>query len=58
VPVSQWMKKERTRVAKGALAPEVTKMYASAMKLSPRFAKSFREFWSLKADFKFKDAQS
>lgn len=55
VPVSQWMKREKARVAKRDFAPEVRKMYASAMRLSPRFAKSFRDFWSLKPDFAFKE---
>src|SRR6185503_4896882 len=58
VPVSQWMKKERARVAKGAFAPEVVRMYASAMKLSPRFAKSLRDFWSLKPGFTFKKVEA
>jgi N-methylhydantoinase B/oxoprolinase/acetone carboxylase alpha subunit len=58
VPVSQWLKQERTRVMNRDFTPEVSKMYASAMRLSPRFAKSFRDFWSLKANFAFgKDAQ-
>ena len=35
------------------LLPEVRKMYASAMKLSPRFAGEFRAFWKLKDGFKF-----
>ena len=47
------MKEERARVVKGEFAPEVAKMYASAAKLSPRFAKSFRDFWSLKPNFTF-----
>lgn len=55
VPVSQWMKQERARVAKRDFVPEGRKMYASAMRLSPRFTKSFREFWSLKPSFAFKD---
>ena len=44
----------RERVTGAALAPEVRKMYAAAMKLSPRFAAEFRDFWSLADDFTFK----
>jgi len=54
MPVSQWLKREKTKIAKGALAPEVKRMYASAITLSPRFAKDFTAFWGLKASFTFK----
>jgi acetone carboxylase alpha subunit len=53
VPVSQWIKSEKTKVAKGALAPEVKAMYDSAIKLSPRFTKEFTSFWGLKPRFTF-----
>ncbi len=32
-------------------APEVAKMYRSAMKLSARFSRDFKEFWGLASDF-------
>ena len=51
VPVSEWIARERDRVKAGAFAPEVAKMYRSAMQLSPRFTKEFKEFWSLDADY-------
>lgn len=53
VPVSEWLENESKRVKAGKLAPEVKLMYGAAMKLSPRFAKEFRAFWSLGDDFKF-----
>jgi acetone carboxylase alpha subunit len=53
VPVSRWLKAERRRVEKAAFVPEVCRMYASAMKLSPRFAAHFRKFWKLKPGFEF-----
>jgi acetone carboxylase, alpha subunit len=51
VPVSEWIARERGRVKAGAFAPEVAKMYRSAMQLSPRFTREFKEFWSLDADY-------
>ena len=50
VPVSEWIAKERQRIEKGEFVPEVAKMYRSAMALSPRFAREFREFWGLAPD--------
>ena len=41
MPVSDWIAGERERVEKADFAPEVQKMYASAMKLSPRFTREF-----------------
>jgi acetone carboxylase alpha subunit len=54
VPVSQWMKGERQRVAAGRYVIEVTRMYASAMKLSKSFTKDFNSFWGLNANFTYK----
>jgi acetone carboxylase alpha subunit len=48
-PVSEWLKDESARVAKADFAPEVKKMYASAMRLSPRFARHFGDFWDVDA---------
>ena len=52
-PVSAWMKSEKARIAKGALAPEVKAMYDAAMRLSPRFTETFTSFWGLKPTFTF-----
>ncbi|NRP72937.1 Acetone carboxylase alpha subunit [Ensifer psoraleae] len=51
VPVSEWIAKESERVRTSDFAAEVAKMYRGAMKLSPRFAKDFKEFWGLASDF-------
>ncbi|TGR60396.1 5-oxoprolinase, partial [Mesorhizobium sp. M2D.F.Ca.ET.223.01.1.1] len=48
-PVSEWIAKERQRVKAADFAPEVKKMYASAIKLSSRFAKDFSTFWDVDA---------
>ena len=49
IPVSDWIAAERQRVEKADFAPEVKKMYASAIKLSPRFTKDFSDFWNVDA---------
>ena len=54
IPVSQWMKNERKRVSAGRFVIEVTRMYASAMKLSKRFTKTSIRFWGLKPSFTYK----
>ncbi|WP_027997902.1 hydantoinase B/oxoprolinase family protein [Sinorhizobium arboris] len=51
IPVSEWIARERRRVKASDFAPEVAKMYRSAMKLSLRFSKDFKEFWGLASDF-------
>jgi N-methylhydantoinase B/oxoprolinase/acetone carboxylase alpha subunit len=51
IPVADWIAGERKRVARSDFALEVRKMYASAMKLSPRFARDFRDFWQLDSQF-------
>ncbi|MGE4247503.1 MAG: 5-oxoprolinase, partial [Parvibaculaceae bacterium] len=53
VPVSQWLASQKTRVAERHVVPEVARMYDSAMRLSDRFARDFRAFWSLADDFTF-----
>ncbi len=50
-PVTDWIAQEARRVAALDLAPEVVKMFGSAMALSPRFADNFRAFWDLGPDF-------
>jgi N-methylhydantoinase B/oxoprolinase/acetone carboxylase alpha subunit len=54
MPVETWMARERERVAASGFVPEVRKMYASAMKLSPRFSAEFRSFWGLDSSFSIK----
>jgi acetone carboxylase alpha subunit len=53
VPVAQWMAQESARVQGQKLAFEVRRMYASAMRLSPRFSDEFRDFWGLEPSFAF-----
>ena len=48
-PVSEWIAAERERVKAADFAPEVKKMYASAIRLSPRFARDFSDFWNVDA---------
>ncbi|TIX37191.1 MAG: 5-oxoprolinase, partial [Mesorhizobium sp.] len=52
-PVSEWMAKERERVKAADFAPEVKKMYASAIKLSARFTRDFSTFWDVDAQSTF-----
>jgi acetone carboxylase, alpha subunit len=49
IPVSDWIAAERGRVEKADFAPEVKKMYASAIKLSSRFTRDFSDFWTVDA---------
>jgi acetone carboxylase alpha subunit len=49
IPVADWIAAERVRVEKADFAPEVKKMYASAIKLSSRFTKDFSDFWNVDA---------
>lgn len=51
IPVSEWIAREQRRVEASDFAPEVAKMYRSAMKLSARFSRDFKEFWGLASDF-------
>jgi len=53
VPVRQWWLKARERVARKDLDPLLCEMYHSSMKMSPSFARAFREFWALPEDFSF-----
>jgi acetone carboxylase alpha subunit len=46
-PVSEWIASERERVRAAGFAPEVKKMYASAIRLSPRFTRDFSDFWGV-----------
>jgi acetone carboxylase alpha subunit len=58
MPVAQWLKRERRRVARGDFAPEVRKMYASAMTLSASFTRDFNSFWGLGPDFRYRTGAS
>jgi acetone carboxylase alpha subunit len=53
VSVKQWLEKERSRIEKGEFIPEVLEAYRESMRLSPRWAREFREFWSLPESFAF-----
>ncbi|WP_158802809.1 MULTISPECIES: hydantoinase B/oxoprolinase family protein [unclassified Acidisoma] len=53
VPVAEWMAQESTRIRDQKFAFEVRRMYASAMRLSPRFSSEFRDFWGLEPSFTF-----
>jgi acetone carboxylase alpha subunit len=52
-PTSEWIETERKRVEQADFAPEVKKMYASAFRLSPRFARDFSAFWGVDAKSAF-----
>ena len=58
IPVSDWIAAERGRVEKADFAPEVKKMYASAIKLSSRFTRDFSDFWNVDAKSIFTAEQS
>jgi N-methylhydantoinase B/oxoprolinase/acetone carboxylase alpha subunit len=53
MPVEQWMARESARIREQTFAFEVRRMYASAMRLSPRFSDEFRAFWGLEPSFAF-----
>jgi N-methylhydantoinase B/acetone carboxylase alpha subunit len=53
LPVREWMKSERERILAGDMIETVQRMYAESMRLSPRWAAEFREFWDLPEDFDF-----
>jgi acetone carboxylase, alpha subunit len=47
------MKGERERILACDMIETVQRMYAESMRLSPRWAQEFREFWDLPEDFEF-----
>ncbi|HTX10572.1 MAG TPA: hydantoinase B/oxoprolinase family protein [Solirubrobacteraceae bacterium] len=58
VPVREWMAAERERILAhadggGDFAEPVQRMYAESLRLSEPWAREFREFWDLPADFDF-----
>jgi acetone carboxylase alpha subunit len=54
-PVAAWLADERHRVERSDFAPEVRRMYCSAMRLSHRFAEEFRSFWGLRSGHEVAD---
>jgi hypothetical protein len=53
VPVREWMKSERQRILDRDMIEPAQRMYAESMRLSPKWAAEYREFWDLPADFEF-----
>jgi hypothetical protein len=47
------MKREREHILAREMTEPVQRMYAESMRLSERWARSFREFWDLPDDFEF-----
>jgi N-methylhydantoinase B/acetone carboxylase alpha subunit len=53
IPVSEWLAKTRERIVAKDFIEPVREMYKSSMTLSEPWAKEFRAFWELPADFAF-----
>ena len=53
IPVREWMRGERQRILDRDMIEPAQRMYAESMRLSERWAREFREFWDLPADFVF-----
>ncbi len=53
IPVSEWMKREREKILNKDFIEPVVEMYRSSMNLGKGWAKFYREFWDLPADFEF-----
>ena len=54
MPARDWLAKEReTRVLARDLSAPVIDMYRSSMRVSPAWAKRYRDFWRLPEDFEF-----
>lgn len=53
IPASEYVKQERERVINKDFYEPVRDMYQSSMQLSEHWAKKYREFWALPADFSF-----
>jgi N-methylhydantoinase B/oxoprolinase/acetone carboxylase alpha subunit len=53
VPVREWMVRERKRILDREMIEPAQRMYAESMRLSPRWAADYREFWDLPTDFEF-----
>ena len=55
IPVREWLKKTRERVAKKDFISPVKEMYASSMGLSESWAKEYRRFWNLPENFTYEE---
>jgi acetone carboxylase, alpha subunit len=53
IPVRQWIEKERSRIEIGEFVPEIREAYRESMRLSKKWAREFRDFWSLPESFEF-----
>jgi N-methylhydantoinase B/oxoprolinase/acetone carboxylase alpha subunit len=53
VPVREWMATERKRILDRDMIEPAQRMYAESMRLSPKWAAEYREFWQLPDDFEF-----
>jgi acetone carboxylase alpha subunit len=53
-PVSEWYDEQRTRIRnEDELIDDVKKTYESSMRMSPKFAEFYRDFWDLSDAFTF-----
>ena len=50
VPVKEWWRAERRRILQGRPKGEAAGMYEECFKLSPAWARAFRDFWALPDD--------
>ena len=50
-PTREWMKQERERIVNKDASVQVQHMFATSFALSEKFTKSFKDFWSLPADW-------
>jgi len=53
VPVKDWWRKERELIIGSKIKGDAAAMYAECQSRSKDWAKSYREFWALRADFSF-----
>ena len=53
VPVKDWWRSERERIVAGGIKGEAAAMYADCLSRSPAWARTYREFWALPAEFDF-----
>jgi acetone carboxylase, alpha subunit len=57
VPVTEWYQAQRMRLQREPLAAPVATMYRESRSLSPRWWREFVEFWDLRPEFEFLDAE-
>ncbi|MEW6440586.1 MAG: hydantoinase B/oxoprolinase family protein [bacterium] len=53
VPAREYWRQQREKILRGELHPAVREMYRESFSLSADFAREFKEFWQLAADFSF-----